>query len=328
MQTEPLPEVTTSPSRVPHWERGINKRIYLLNVVPPDGGTEFRGITGFQPRIQFLTFPLLANYARKIGASIVTIDQRKFPEFPITYEKLQIHELAKRSVEAQIVHADPDNPPFGFRLQTVMVPPAEWNIYIDLDALVSPEFFDITAMLPKDHVCHNGRDMANMRWRYDQYFRRDGRHWGSCNWFTVGSDWMLDAWRPLDDLSPAEALANINITIQEHNSGNCKTEHLIDDYTLSRNIARFGLKATTLGDICGNLGFKAPDGRGHNPFLWHIYTEPEEVKLSRMLNVLSYPNRGVVPDPNNPQQAIDMGWGLMDPGVAQKLREEMQLPRR
>lgn len=318
--TAPLPEVTTSTLHAPHWERPVNKRIYLLNVTP-DGNS-----AGYQPRISSLTFPLIANYARKIGAAIVTINTRKFPEFPITYEKLQIHELAKRAVPAVIVH--PGEPPFGFHLEDVVVPPAEWNIYIDLDAMVSPEFFDVTQMIPKDHVCHNGRDMANMRWRYDQYFKRDGRHWGSCNWFTVGSDWMLDAWRPLDDITPTEALGNISITIQEHNSGHCKTEHLIDDYTLSRNIARFGLKATTLVDVCGNLGFRDPGGKGFNPFLWHIYTEPEEMKLSRMLDVLASPNRAIIPDPRNPQQPRDVGWGLMDPAVANKMREEWKLPRK
>lgn len=318
---EALPEVTTSPAtHAPHWERPVNKRIYLLNIAT-DGNPE-----GFQPRIRMLTYPLIFNYARKIGAAIVEINTRKFPEFPITYEKLQIHELAKREMPAKIALSG--EPPFGFELQDVTVPPAEWNIYIDLDALVNPEFFDITAMIQKDQVVHNGRDMANMRWRYDQYFKRDGRHWGSCNWFTVASDWCLDAWRPLDDITPAEALSNINITIQEHNSGHCKTQHLIDDYTLSRNIARFGLKATTVVDICGALGFKDPNGRGYNPFLWHIYTEPEEVKLARMLNVLSSPNRAIIADPKNPQQAQDMGWGLMAPESANQLREQWMLPRR
>ena len=75
--------------------------------------------------------------------------------------------------------------------------------------------FDVTDYLHKNTICHNGRDMAGIRWKYDQYFRRDGRHVGSCNWFTVASDWCLDLWRPLDDLTLEEALANINITIGE-----------------------------------------------------------------------------------------------------------------
>lgn len=286
------------PSNVtaPHWEKPIVKTIFLLNVTPdnkPDG---------FQPRVRTLTYPLIQNYARKIGAQVVEIVNRKFPDFPITYEKLQIHEIAKQ---------------IG----------SDWNIYLDLDALVSPEFFDPTVMLSKDTVAHNGRDMANMRWYYDKYFLRDGRHWGSCNWFTIASDWCLDVWRPLDDITLEQALSQINITTQEHNSGNCKTEHLIDDYTLSRNIARFGLKATTMVEVCAGLGFKDPNGNGYNPFLWHIYTHTEEEKLSRMLGVLSTPVRQIIPDPRT-QQPMDMGWGLMKPERAQQLREEWQLPRR
>lgn len=317
--TETLPEVVKKQG-APNWERPINKRIYLLNVTP-EGKPE-----GFQPRVRTLTFPLLANYARKIGASIVEITERKFPLWPITYEKLQIHEIATKPVTALI--AKPGNPPFGFELEEVTVPPAEWNIYVDMDALVSPEFYDVSVMLPKDTVCHNGRDMANMRWRYDQYFRRDGRHWGSCNWFTVASDWCLDVWRPLADLTPEEALLNINITIQEHMSGQCKTEHLIDDYTLSRNIAMFGLKATTLMDVGKGLGFVAPDGKGFNPFLWHIYTHTEEQKLERMLNVLSAPKNAVITDPNQPNQIQDVGWGLMTGEQANMMREEWKMARR
>lgn len=313
-------EIATTSVRAPHWELPVNKRIYLLNIAP-DGKPE-----GYQPRVRQLTYPLIANYARKIQASIVEITTRKFPDFPITYEKLQIHDLAKSATHGLRVIAG--EPPFGFETQEVILSPAQWNLYIDVDALISPEFFDVTVMLPRDHVCHNGRDMANMRWRYDQYFLRDGRHWGSCNWFTVASDWCLDVWRPLEDLTPEQALANINITIQEHNSGQCKTEHLIDDYSLSRNIARFGLKATTVVDICANLGFKEPSGRGYNPFLWHIYTEPEEEKLRRMLNVLSTPNRVMIPDPRNPQAAQDVGWGLMAENQANQLREQWQLQRR
>lgn len=291
-------EVATleAPVTAKHWEKPVRKIIYLLNVTPDDKPE------GYQPRVRQLTFPLIQRYARKIGAEVVEIGKRAFHEWPITYEKLQIHQIAKETA-------------------------ADWNIYIDVDALVSPEFFDITVMLPKDVVAHNGRDMANMRWRYDQYFKRDGRHFGSCNWFTVASDWCLDLWHPIDDMTPQEALQNINITIQEHNSGNCKTEHLIDDYTLSRNIARYGLKTTTVIEVCKTLGFTGPNGAGYNPFLWHIYTHTEEEKLSRMLNVLSYPNRGLIPDPKNPQQPLDMGWGLMDPNRANQLREEWRLPR-
>lgn len=319
MQPNILHTPETHNAIYPHRERHIAKTIFLLNI-NTEGKPE-----GFQPRVRELTMPLLHNYARKIGAAIVEITARKFPEFPITYEKFQIHDLAK-DVPHVKWHQVAEH---KWEPQVIGRGPTEWAIYIDVDALVSPEFFDITMQLPRDHVCHNGRDMANMRWQYDQYFMRDGRNWGSCNWFTVGSDWMLDAWRPLDDISLRDALRRINITIEEYNSGECRTEHLIDDYTLSRNIARFGLKATTLIEICERIGYRGPNGvGGHNPFLWHIYTKPEEEKLRRMLNVLSAPKGAIIMHPQNPQVPEDVGWGIMDTNNAMQLREKFGLIRR
>jgi len=256
-----------------NWSKPIKKTIYTVN------------IGDYAPEICALTYPLIQAYARKIGADFHVIRQRKFPDWPVVYEKLQVHELAKE-------HGN------------------DWNICIDGDALVNPEMFDITDFLQKSTICHNGRDMAGIRWKYDHYFRRDGRHIGSCNWFTVASDWCLDLWRPLDDLTLDQALANINITIGERNSGMCHTEHLIDDYTLSRNIARFGLKVQTVHDICAQLGWRGPGGQPVSPFLFHKYTISSEQKVREMLMILGTPNGQ--PGPVGP------GWGLLTPaGVAE-----------
>jgi hypothetical protein len=175
--------------------------------------------------------------------------------------------------------------------------------------------FDPTEHLSKDTIMQNGRDMAGVRWKYDQYFRRDGRHWGCCNWLAIASDWCLDLWHPLEDLTPEQAFERISITTQEHNSGCCKKEHLIDDYTLSRNVARYGLKTKTLEKLCGELGWKMPktatyqNAKGEvlptpwgekdaNPFMHHLYSMPTAKKLESMLNVLTLPqDRG--------------GWALM-----------------
>lgn len=248
-------------------------------------------IDNYEPAIKALTFPLMQNYAAKIGAGFQVITERKFPEWPVTYEKLQINELGHGS---------------------------GWNLFFDADTLINPEMFDITNFLKKDTVCHNGKDVSNIRFKADKYFLRDGRFFGSCNWCTIASDWALDLWRPLDDLTLDQALNNIDITIGEHNSGHCKTEHLIDDYVLSRNIARFGLKATTVSEICGNLGWKDPAGRGFSPFLFHLYTLSPEEKLRRLLAVVSTPNGQVIQGPNN--QPLGMGWGLMDADGAAEFR--------
>jgi hypothetical protein len=111
--------------------------------------------------------------------------------------------------------------------------------------------------------------MANVRWRYDDYFLRDGRNIGSCNWNTTASAWCVDLWRPIDDLTPEQALDNIYPTMDELNCGAIiRRDHLIDDYALSRNIARFGLKIQTLLALEQSLGFKEAG------FFWHAYTIP------------------------------------------------------
>lgn len=221
----------------------MKKMIFTLNV------------DGYAPEITEITYPLLKRYARKIGASFNVISERKFPGWPPVYEKLQIGEITK---------GDRDF----------------WAIYIDSDALIHPETPDWVEYVPRDHVAHNGSDFASIRWTYDKYFQRDGRNIGSCNWFTIASDLCAsDLWRPLDDLTFEEAVQRIHPTVEEL-ATIVQREHLIDDYTLSRNIARFGLKHTNLRDIQTNLGFK--DAFFH----WHIYTVGIEEKVARMKDTL------------------------------------------
>ena len=243
-------------------------------------------VDGYAPEITALTHPLLVHYASKIGAEFRVIKERRFPGYPPQYEKLQIYELGRDY---------------------------DWNIYVDSDALVHPDMFDPTDHLPKDTVCHNGSDMAGFRWTYDRFFRRDGRHIGSCNWFTAASDWCIDLWEPLRDLTLQQALDNITPLIYEQapslwrceacklerptwdeataeNCGNCgkpgiaipkraiRAEDLLDDYTLSRNIAKYGLKFSTVAQIQERLRVGG--------CLWHVYTSSAEEKVRQMKQVL------------------------------------------
>jgi len=215
----------------------IKKTIYLLN------------IGDYAPEITALTYPLIRCYATRIGAEIFIIKDRKFPDWPVSYEKLQIFDLARE-------HKN------------------DWNIYIDSDALVHPETVDFTHFISKDTILHHGADMAALRWNYDEYFLRDGRNIGSCNWFTVASDWCVDLWRPLD-ISLEAALKSIYPTPRELNASVNK-EHLIDDYSLSRNIARFGLKATTVLELLPKIGLADVD------FFRHGYMMQDRQKVKRI----------------------------------------------
>lgn len=224
------------------WQKPSKKTIYLLN------------IEDYAPEITAITYPLIYSYADKIGANVFKITERKFPGFPVVYEKLQIYELAQE-------HSN------------------DWSIYIDSDALVHPETVDFTRFLHRDTVAHNGADMSAVRWEHDRYFDRDGRHIGSCNWLTIASDWCIELWRPLDDLTLEEALGRIHPTVNESNTIITK-EHLIDDYVLSRNIAKYGLKFTTLTDLMPTIGLQGAN------FLWHQYTIPIDEKVTQMKEVL------------------------------------------
>lgn len=221
----------------------MKKTIYLLNV------------DDFEPEITNLTYPLIYGYADKIGANVYPITERVFPDMPVTYEKLQIFDLAK-------THRN------------------DWNIYIDSDALIHPECPDYTEFITKDVVMHHGVDLASIRWRYDNYFRRDGRHIGSCNWFTIASDWCLDLWHPLD-MSLEEALEYITPTPAEINSGVIDKEHLIDDFTLSRNIARYGLHVKTVIDLMKEVGLPGTN------YFWHVYTVDRATKVTKMKEILA-----------------------------------------
>ena len=225
------------------WEKRPKKTLYTLN------------IGNYAPDVLAITFPLMKHWARKIGAEFHVIDSRAFPEhYHVTYEKFQIYELAQKH----------DN---------------DWNIYLDADALVHPEMFDPTEFIPRDTVAHHGKDMANVRWKYDRVFRRDGRHIGSGNWLAIASSWCIELWKPLEDITYEEAVRNITITVNEANTV-IKPDHLIDDYTCSRNIATYGLRFTTVTDICTNLGWKG------SPYFWHQYTFGVEEKVMQMKKVL------------------------------------------
>lgn len=213
-------------------------------------------IGDYAKEVTEITFPFMRAYAHKIGADFHIIDTVKFPGFPARYEKLQIYELGRQ-------HKN------------------DWNIYIDSDALIHPDMLDITTYIEKDTVVHNGKDVIGNRYREDEYFYRDGRHISSCNWFAVASDWCLDLWHPLEDLTFEEACKNIFPTVNETNSG-VKPGDLIDDYVLSRNIARYGLKFKTAVEI-----LQEQCGYETNFMMHHLYAITEQEKVIRMKQALA-----------------------------------------
>ncbi len=76
-----------------------------------------------------------------------------------------------------------------------------------------------------------------------------------------------------------EAISRIHPTPNELNTV-ITPAHLIDDYVLSRNIAKFGLHFDTLLAIQQRLGL--PNASFH----WHEYTIDTATKVERMRQVL------------------------------------------
>jgi len=219
----------------------IVKTVYTLN------------IDNYAPEICALTYPFMERYANKIGADFFVITSRMYPEYPPVYEKLQIHDLGREMRN-------------------------DWNIYFDSDTLIHPETPDFTSLIRKSFVMHNGSDMANIRWKYDEYFLRDGRNIGSCNWCAIASDWCLDLWKPLD-IPLEQALDNIYPIPNELACG-IDRDHLIDDYTLSRNIAKYGLQFKTIIDLSKEVGLPAAN------FFYHEYTIPIDEKAISIRKVI------------------------------------------
>jgi hypothetical protein len=217
----------------------MKKTIFLLD------------IDNFAPEVKKLTLPFIKYYAQRIGAYVHTITERKFKDWPVTYEKLQIYEIAQQMGEG-------------------------WFLYVDLDTLIHPECPDYTIYLPKGTVSFHAADYSATRFKVNDYVLRDGRYLSPGNWFMIGSDLCLDLWRPLE-MTPKEAVSNIFPTANER-LHNITAEHLVDDYALTQNIARFGLTFKSFQDINKERGF--------SEYFWHQYTMTIEEKVEAMRKVI------------------------------------------
>ena len=94
----------------------MNKILHVLN------------INDFFPELFALTFPTIKAYADRTGFTINLITERKFPDYPINYEKMQVYEDGKD---------------------------AEVNILCDADMLIHPQFPDVTTFLQRDSIAFN-----------------------------------------------------------------------------------------------------------------------------------------------------------------------------
>ncbi len=176
-------------------------------------------INNFFPELFALTYPTIRSYSERNGYMINMITERKFPDYPINYEKMQVYEDGKD---------------------------AEVNILCDADMLIHPQFPDVTTLLKRDSIAFN--DNYNISWKYHvdriRYFMRDGRDVGIATNFVVSSDWTHDVWEPLSlSQKYIEDLAKKENTDTGGADGR-GWGHYADEFALSYNMAKYGLKYT------------------------------------------------------------------------------------
>lgn len=159
-------------------------------------------VDNYCPELMEITLPNLEQFADRIKAEFIVIRDRKFPDFPPSYEKLQIHQLGL---------------------------PYDWVVLVDADSMIHPDMHDPTADASPFMVrVHAGYDIRD-RFALDQYFHRDGRYMGIATNFLAVSAACHDIWTPLE----------FGWEVAKHRT---KRLHIIDEYCVSRNLARFGLK--------------------------------------------------------------------------------------
>ena len=213
----------------------MKKRIFTLDV---DGQ--------YNEEIKALCIPYQALLAEKIGASYTILTRREFsnpsdPSKPAISDKFRLYKLAQEE--------------------------DTWTWFLDIDAMVHPDAIDFTSLISPDSVFMYGRDCSIQRFRNNVYFQRDQRWHGACTWNVICSHITADLWTP--PLDPAWCASQIRPTVFE---SHVKTPpSLLDDYSLSLNIARFGLRYSSAADIEPLLKIPVQFQQYH-----HQYTEPPD----------------------------------------------------
>jgi hypothetical protein len=216
-------------------------------------------IGDYAPEVTSQTFPLLERYAHKCCADFHVITERKWPQEIANFEKFQMYERAQQY---------------------------DFSLFIDADALVFPEAPDFSELVNDDQVALYMPDFSPERFRPTRYTSRDGRWIGAGTWFVGCSRLTYELWTPPTEAELEEAHNNIFPTSAEERIGFPKI-HLVDDYMLTQNIARFGLRVWTV------LGYLNERRLARNWF-WHDYRLTNAQKAAEIAKLIA--NLGRVED--------------------------------
>lgn len=159
-------------------------------------------VDNYRPEVCSKTFPTIMEYAKDIGASFNIISKRRWASQP-TYEKLQVHHLGAKN---------------------------DFNIVMDADMALPKGMFNVFERVSDNVVSSWMAYDASQHYPLDEYFYRDGRQLGVVFSFVVVPSSCMDVLTPFRD----EELPMMESRL--------KRPFMIDEYCLSRNMAKFGIK--------------------------------------------------------------------------------------
>ena len=162
-------------------------------------------IDDYFPELKELTLPTIERFCDNIKADLNVVTERRFPDWPMLTEKLQIYENGK-----------------GY----------PFNILLDLDILVHPDCYNpFEKNIPETYCAFKDNFHSDQQHINDIYFARDGRNVGISGCAVFTTFYTHDLWKFPIELSKEEIYENI---LQERKT--------VDEYVASRNLAKYGLK--------------------------------------------------------------------------------------
>lgn len=191
-----------------------------------------------------LTLPAIKEYANKCDADLILLTKRAFdPAAPIYLEKFQTLNAWKNGYQ--------------------------WALTVDLDACINWRDMPVVwSAISKSVVFNFGRDFAPVRFRFPgehaRYYERcssGSKGFGCCTWFVAASEltgpdlWEFPTYWP-DFISNHSKYVNLSQT--EYNCGLAeKGQCLLDDYSLSVSVHKYGLDICSMRDIIQKIPWLA-----------------------------------------------------------------------
>lgn len=166
----------------------------------------FISIPDYETPFASISLPMVRAYAQRIGATLNIISQRKFPDFPVTYEVVQIFEAGAAY---------------------------DWNMHVGAGVLIGETLPDPSSYISPDHVATNITYSAQMEFvtQGNIYFERNERDLGVSDDIFLAHNLNHEVWEPLGG----------SYSQYSHIIKDC-CERKFGSYVISHNMAKYGLK--------------------------------------------------------------------------------------